>query len=426
MPAPPPLPPGAPRPDLVLRNALVATCDRGPSDAGEIASGAVAVAGGRIAWVGRDEDLDAAARAAPSLDCGGRLVTPGLVDSHTHLVYAGDRADELALRAAGRSYAEIAAAGGGIASTVRRTRAATDGALLEAALARALRLLRGGVTTVEVKSGYGLTVADELRLLRVARALSGALEGRMTVVPTLLAAHAVPPGVDRERWVRDICEELHPAVADEALAVFQDAFVEVGAFTVAEARAVLESGARRGLVPRVHADQLSASGGARLAAALGCASADHLEHLDDDGVDALAAAGVVAGLLPVTTLFLGMTRHAPARRLVERGVRIALATNANPGSSPSESPSLAIGLACAQLGLTPAEALIAFTAGGAAALRRPDLGRVAPGCRADLVVWACRSIAHLPWHLGVNHAVRVLKEGRSVHEAPPGTCAECS
>ena len=422
--------PHRPKATLVVRHALVATCAAGASDAGLVTDGAVAVSGHLVAWVGLDAALEAAVNpeTAEIVDAGGRLVTPGLVDSHTHLVFAGDRAGELAERALGRSYLEIAKAGGGILATARATAAASDEALLEAALARARRLLAQGVTTVEVKSGYGLTLEQELRLLRVAARLESALRAEMTVVPTLLAAHAVPPerAGDRERYVRDLCEELVPAVAAEGLAAFCDAFAEQGAFSLQEARSVLEAGAHHRLVPRLHADQLTPGGGARLAAELRCASADHLEHVDDAGIAALAEAGVVAGLLPLSTLFLGIGRFAPARRLLDAGVSIALATNVNPGSAMSENAGLTLSLASLSLGMTPAEALVAFTAGGARALRRPEFGRLARGCEADLVLWGSRSVEHLSWHMGISHALRVVKRGRTVHRAAPGAAADCA
>jgi imidazolonepropionase len=422
------VPPPLPRATLIVRNALVATCDAGPSDAGLLPGAAVAVADRLVAWVGPEAQLAAHvdATGAEVLDAGGRLVTPGLVDSHTHLVFAGDRAAEHAARCAGASYLDVARAGGGIAATVRATAAASDEALLAAALSRAERLLAGGVTTVEVKSGYGLDPASELRLLRAIDALRHAAWSRLTVVPTLLALHALPPGADRARHLDAVCEELVPAAAEARLAACCDAFCEEGAFTAAECRRALEAGARHGLVPRLHADQLTAGGGARLAAELGCASADHLEHVDADGVAALARAGVVAGLLPTSSLFLRLGRFAPARALADAGVPLALATNVNPGSAMSETPALTLGLGCAALGLTPAEALVAFTAGGARALRLPGVGRLAPGCDADLVVWGCRSLEHLPWHLAVPHALRVVKRGRTVYEAPPGAAADCA
>jgi imidazolonepropionase len=425
VPAPASLRPAA---TLVVRNAVLATCDRGPSDAGLLPGGAVAIADRHVAWVGRDRDLEAAVDVgrARVLDAGGALVTPGLVDSHTHLVFAGERAGEFALRVTGRTYLQVALSGGGIAATTRATNAASDERLLEDATARARRLLHQGVTTIEVKSGYGLTVAAELRLLRVIQRLARALFGQVTIVPTVLL-HAVPPdsGGDRAAFLSELCGALLPEVARERLADFCDVFVEEGAFNVDEARRILEAARGHGLVPRLHVDQLTSGGGARLAAELGAASADHLEEVDEAGVAALARAGVVAGLLPLSTLFLGGERYAPARRLLDAGVPVALATNLNPGSAMSENVGLSLSLACLKLRLSPAEALVAFTAGGARALRRPDLGRLAAGAEADLVVWGCSSAEHLTWHMAVNHARAVVKRGRVVHEAPREAAVDC-
>ncbi len=417
-----------PKATLAVRNGVLATCDRGSGDAGLISGGAVAIDERRIVWVGRDRDLDAAVDLSEArvLDARAGLVTPGLVDSHTHLLFAGERAGEFALRCSGRSYLDTALAGGGIAVTTRATQAAPDAVLLEAAVARARRLLAQGVTTVEVKSGYGLTAATELRLLRLIHELAHALWREVTIVPTFLA-HAVPPErqEDRAAFLRELCDELVPAVAKEKLAVSCDVFLEEGAFTADEARRILATADRRGLVPRLHADHLTAGGGALVAAEMGCASADHLELVDDAGIEALAGAGVVAGLLPLSTLFLGSERYAPARRLLAAGVPVALASNLNPGSAMSENVGLLLSLGCLKLGLTPAEALVALTAGGARSLRRTDLARLAPGCEADLVLWGCGSIEHLAWHMAVNHALTVVKRGRVVHEALPGAAVDC-
>ncbi|WP_242343958.1 imidazolonepropionase [Anaeromyxobacter terrae] len=424
----PPRKPLRPKASLVVRNAVVATCDAGASDPGLIPGAAVAVDDRRIAFVGPERGLEAVVdvEGAQVIDAAGGLVTPGLVDAHTHLVFAGERAGEFALRCSGKSYLSVALSGGGIAATTRATRAASDAALLETAMARARRLLAQGVTTVEVKSGYGLSTEDELRLLRVIHDLAHALWAEVTIVPTLLA-HAVPPerAGDRDAFVRELCEVLVPRAAREKLAEHVDVFAEEGAFTLDEARRVLAAGARHGLVPHVHADQLTASGGSRLAAELSCASADHLEEIDDEGIAALARADVVAGLLPLSTLFLGSSRYAPARKLLSAGVRVALATNLNPGSAMSENVGLALSLACLQLGLSPAEALVAFTAGGARALRRPDAGRLRPGADADLVLWGCGSPEHLAWHMAVNHALVVVKRGRVVHTAAAGAAVDC-
>jgi imidazolonepropionase len=425
MPAPKNLRPKA---TLAVRNALLATCDRGPSDAGLVPGGAVAIDDLRMVWVGRDRDLDAAVDLSDArvLDARGGLVTPGLVDSHTHLVFAGERAGEFALRCAGKSYLDTALSGGGIGVTTRATQAASDAALLDAAVVRARRLLAQGVTTIEVKSGYGLTAATELRLLRVIHELAHQLWREVTIVPTFLA-HYVPPERqdDRAAFVSELCTKLLPAIAKEKLAVSCDVFLEEGALTAAEARKILVAADRRGLVPRIHADHLTAGGGALVAAETGCASADHLELVDDAGIEALAKGRVVAGMLPLSTLFLGSERYAPARRLLAAGATLALASNLNPGSAMSENVGLLLSLGCLKLGLSPAEALVAFTAGGARSLRRSDLGRLAPGCEADLVVWGCGSVEHLAWHMAVNHALTVVKRGRVVHEALPGAAVDC-
>jgi len=417
---------------LAVRRALVATCDAGPSDPGLLPDHAIAISGRHVAWIGPDAELDAVAdlEDARQVDARGRLVTPGLVECHTHLVFGDDgaRESEFAALAAGAGYAEIASRGGGILATARATRASDDESLLWGAVARARRLLAHGVTTVEVKSGYGLSVEEEMRLLRVIREVARALAGEMTVVPTLLAAHAPPPehAGDRKRWARLAADELVPAAAREGLAAFCDAFVAPSAFSPEEARIVLEAGRACGLAVRLHADQLSDGGGAALAAELGAASADHLEEVSEDGIAALGRAGTVAVLVPVSTLFARGRRFAPGRRLLDAGVPVALSTNVNPGTAMSENVGLTLSLGCLENGLTPAEALVAFTRGGALALRLEDAGRLAPGLEADLVVWGARSPAHLAWHMGMNHALLVVRAGRIVHQAEAWTAADCA
>lgn len=423
-----------PRPTLLVRHANLATMTGAQPDAadgplGLVRDGALACAGDRIAWAGPDSALEGwlAARGLgpglPTLDAAGALVTPGLVDCHTHLLFAGDRAGEHARRLAGASYLEIAAAGGGIRATVRAVRAASDEALLASARERLGRLLDGGVTTVEVKSGYGLSVDEELRLLRLARALG---EGAgCEVVPTLLGLHATPEGVERAVWARQVVEELLPAALREGLARGCDAFCEQGAFSPAECRAALEAGAAGGLAGHLHADQLSDGGGAALAASLGCASADHLERTTPEGAAALARAGTVAVLLPLAAWFL---RQAPAqaRTFLEAGCTVAIASNLNPGSQRIEGVSFLLGAACLLAGLTPAQALWAATAGGARALRLADRGTLAPGLRADLVLWDAAGADHLCWHAGVEHARVVVRGGavvRDRRDRPPLLCA---
>ena len=423
---------GSSSPTLAVRRASLATCDGGVSDAGILADAALVIRDGEVCWIGPDAEVASRFDLSSTLqiDARGRLVTPGLVDAHTHLLFGdrGEREAEFAELAAGLPYAEIARRGGGILATARATRAATDEELIWGAVARARRLLAQGVTTVEVKSGYGLSVAEELRMLRLVREVARSLAGEMTVVPTLLALHAVPPelGGDRAAWVRQVVEELLPAVAGERLAAFCDVFVAPTAFGVEDARRVLLAGRALGLVPRLHADQLSDDGAALLAAEVGASSADHLEHVNDAGIAAMARAGVVAGLLPTSTLLARVRPFAPGRRLVDAGVAVALATNVNPGTGMSENVGLTLSLACLEGGLTPAEALVAATAGGARALRLADVGRLAPGMAADLVLWGAVSPAHLAWHTAVNHALLVVRGGRVVHQAEGWAAANCA
>jgi imidazolonepropionase len=398
---------------LLIRNARLATMEGRQAASGEaplglMESGAIACDGERIAWLGP------AAGAPPAeqiIDAGGALVTPGFVDPHTHLLFAGDRAREHAQRLTGSSYLDIAKAGGGIASTVRATRAASDEELLAGARERMARLERSGVTTVEVKTGYGLSVEQELRLLRLARD-AGA-------VPTLLGLHAVPAGMDRSAWVRKVAEELTPEAARLG-ARGCDAFCEEGAFTPAECRIALEAGARAGLAPHLHADQLTPGGGAQLAAELGCASADHLERTTAEGIAAMARAGTAAVLLPLAAWFLREPRPAQAGPFLAAGVTVALGSNINPGSQRIESVSMLLAAGCLLAGLTPAQALWACTAGAARALRLDDRGILRVGLRADLVVFATRDPNHLPYHAGVEHARLVVKGGRMVSEQRDG------
>jgi imidazolonepropionase len=348
------------------------------------------------------------------LDARGGFVGPGFVDAHTHVCFAGERSAEFDLSCQGASYQEIHRAGGGIQSTVRATRAASEDELVQAALPRLGRLLSFGVTTAEVKSGYGLSLEQELKQLRAIRRL-GSLQP-LELVPTLLCAHAVPEEHrhQRERYL-DVCvHEILPAVAADHLARFCDAFVDEGAFTVAEARQLFTAAQTLGFGIRVHAEQLSRSGGAQLAAELGAASADHLEQLADSEAEALARGGVVATLVPTSTLFLRLPRYAPGRALRQAGVTVALGTNVNPGSAMSENHALTLGLACLGNGLSPAEAYWAATRGSALSLRLPEAGRLVLGGPADVVVFGCPSFRDLPYHLGMNQVRFVVKGGRVV------------
>jgi imidazolonepropionase len=420
---------------LIVRGARLATMSGAQAGGGEgplglIEDGALLAEGSRIAWIGPGPLLEEALRrlggAAPgaiTLDAKGQLVTPGLVEPHTHLLFAGDRSTEHAERLSGASYLDIAARGGGIRSTVRSCAGASDELLLASARGRLRRLLLGGVTTAEVKSGYGLSVEAELRLLRLI-GKAGDSEG-CEVVPTLLGLHALPESVAREAWVRTVCEVLTPEAARLGLARGCDAFCEQGAFTQAECSAALQAGIDAGLVPHLHADQLSDGGGAQLAARLGCASADHLERTGPEGARALAAAGTVAVLLPLAAWFLREPRPAQARLFLHEGATVALGGNLNPGTQRLEGPSLLLAAGCLLAGLSPSQALWAVTRAGAQALRLADRGRLAEGLRADLVLFAAKSADHLAWHAGVEHALVVVREGRVVLDLRGSLALDC-
>jgi imidazolonepropionase len=387
----------------------------GDSPLALVEDAALACAGAHILWVGRDGELPPDLPRAPGcaeIDAAGALLTPGLIEPHTHLLFAGDRSGEHAQRLAGATYLEIAQRGGGIRSTVRSTRAATDEELVASARARLARLVEGGVTTAEVKSGYGLSVEEELRLLRlIARAAEGA---GCDVEPTLLGLHAVPEGVDRARWVEEVVRELTPAAARADLARHCDAFFEKGAFTAQECRFALEAGARVGLLPHLHADQLSAGGGAELAAELSCASAGHLERTARTGAEAMAHAGTVATLLPLAAFYLREPRPAQAALFLDAGCTVALGGNLNPGSQRIEGTSLLLVAGCLLSGLTPAQAHWACTAAAAKALRIRDRGQLLAGLRADLVLWSTRDADHLCAHGGMEHAALVIRRGQIV------------
>jgi imidazolonepropionase len=396
-----------------LYTDLAAATLAAPGGVGFLADAAIGVDGGRIAWVGaRDALPGPPAGLARRVHCaGGRLATPGLVDCHTHLVFGGDRALDFALRAEGASYAAIAAAGGGIRSTVALTRGLSAEELAAAALPRGRALLADGVTTLEVKSGYGLDVATELKMLEAVRLLGARLDAE--VVPTLLALHALPPEFadDRAGWVDLVCRELIPEVARARLAAAVDVFCESIAFTPAECRRVLEAARAQGLATKVHADQLSDQGGAGLAAACGALSADHLEYASAAGIEAMAASGTVAVILPVAFVVIGETRKPPLAALRAAGVPLAVATDCNPGTSPCTSLQLAMALARAEFGFTASEALRAATVGGARALGLADRGTLAPGQRADFCLWDLGHPREFGYWLGYNRLHAVVRGG---------------
>ncbi len=401
----------------VLKNiGTLAACraEGGQGAIHEIEQAALAWEGETIRWVGAEADLPADLAALESHDAGGALVVPGLVDCHTHLAFGGWRADEFAQRSLGASYLEIARRGGGIAATMRHTRAASEADLLAHAKGFLREMARLGVTTVEAKSGYGLNVADELKTLRVYRRLQQ--QQPLGLVPTFLGAHVVPPEFkdDRAGYLRLLCEELIPRIAEEKLAAFCDVFVEETAFSVEEARTVFAAARRHGLRAKLHADQLRDGGGAKLAAEVGAVSADHLEYASAEGIRAMAEAGVVAVSLPLATLYL---RQKPmdARRFLDAGVPVAVATDFNPGSAPSYHLPLALTLACILQRMTPAEALKGATLYAARALGLdPRVGSLEPGKQADFTLLDAPGVDHWLYHFRPNAATATFVRGERV------------
>jgi len=399
--------------DFVLRGASeLVTMSAPPAEGlGAIAGGALAARDGVIVWVGREAELPQAVDLAPDgldVDAEGRCVLPGFVDAHTHAPFAGSRAAEYGERLAGVSYGEILARGGGINVTVAATRLASEEELARLCRLRYDSMLRHGTTTAEVKSGYGLSVADEAKQLRAA-GTPHALRRELT----FLGAHIVPPEYAgrADDFIHLVCDEMIPACAP--LARWCDVFCDEGAFTVAQSRRVLIAGAAAGLGLRIHADELARSGGSMLAAELGCASADHLIHATGEEIAAMKAAAVVAVMLPGTSYTLGIG-FAPARAFLEAGVTIALASDFNPGSCDCENLQMMISLACQGMRLTPDEALYAATVGAAAALRRADVGSLEVGKRCDFSVLVAESRTELPYHFGVNLVGDVVVGGRVV------------
>ena len=399
--------------DRLLVDCRIATMEPAPGNPlGIVESGAIAIDDGRIVRVGKRTEL-AGFRAKEVVALGGAWVTPGLVDCHTHLIFGGTRAEEHAMRRAGATYEEIAKAGGGIALTVKATKAASDDKLLASAAMRLDALMRGGVTTIEVKSGYALDVEGELRMLRCAAALAASEAVR--IVPTLLALHALPAEyVDRrEDYVAMVAEQLIPRAARERLATSVDAFCEGIAFAPAEVERIFTAAHAHGLPVRLHAEQLSNQNGAALAARYKALSADHLEHLDEAGAKAMAKAGTIAVLLPGAFYALQESRKPPLALLRKHHVPIAIATDCNPGTSPLLSPTLAMNMACTLFGLTPEESLAGMTINAARALGLAhDVGSIAAGKAADLAVWRIDTLAELGYWIGLPGPERRIFGGR--------------
>lgn len=382
---------------ILLTDAVLATMVEGY---GLIPEGAVAMDDGRVLWAGPMEQRPSAFDALPCHSAEGRLVTPGLIDCHTHIVFAGDRAAEFEMRLNGASYEDVARAGGGILSTVRATRAATEASLLSQALARTDQLIAGGATTIEVKSGYGLTVEDELKMLRVARRIG--LERAVRVRVTHLAAHAVPPEYTgrAEAYLDEVALPSLRRAAEDGLIDAVDAFCEGIAFSPAQVERLFAAARALNLPVKLHAEQLSDLKGAALAARFGALSADHLEYLGPDGIAALALAGTVAVILPGAFYTLRETQKPPIEALRAAGVPMAVATDCNPGSSPMTSLTLAMNMACTLFRMTPLEALQGVTVNAARALGLNDCGQIAAGQRADLAIWDAGHPAELAYRIG--------------------------
>ncbi|MFQ5515945.1 MAG: imidazolonepropionase [Acidimicrobiia bacterium] len=404
--------------DLLIHGigSLVTNAGRRNGDVAVVAQAAVAVRDGLIVWAGAEADLPGLFDDLPAVDAGGRAVLPGFVDAHTHLVFTGDRSDEFARRLRGDSYEDILQAGGGILSTVAAVRAAGRARLVADSRDRARRLLAAGTTTAEVKSGYGLDTRSEVALLKAVGDLDTELA--IDLVPTFLGAHVVPTEFrdDRDGYVDLVMGDMLEACAP--LARFVDVFVDRGAFTVDEARRICAAAAARGLRPRLHVEQLTAGGGAALAADLQAVSADHLDHVDEDGAAALAAAGTVAVLLPAASFAMG-SPQAPGRMIWDAGVTVALATDCNPGTSYTESMGFVIAVACVEMGLTPDEAVWAATAGGAAALGLGDRGRLLPGMLADLIILDAPNHIHLAYRPATQLVWKVFKQGMPAADSRP-------
>ena len=394
-----------------MTDLLLTGIGRLTTNAGDpVTDAVVMIVDGEITYAGIASGAPDQGRA-DRVDCEGRAVIPGFVDAHTHVVFAGDRADEFGLKMQGASYADIAGLGGGIASTVAATRAAGEDELFQEAAARVRRMIESGTTTIEIKSGYGLDLGTEMALLRVARRVGDELP--VTVKTTFLGAHALPPEYrhDRNGYLDLVVEEMLPAAAP--LADYCDVFVEEGAFSVDEALRVFEAAAGLGMGARVHAEQLTHSGGAALAAGIGAVSADHLDHVTVDDAGALAEAGVVAVLVPGASYTL-RSAQAPGPMLLDQGMTVALATDCNPGTSYFESMGMVMSLAVVQMGLSIDQAIHAATRGGALSLQMPDHGLLSPGSAGDLVIIDAPSAAHIPYRPATNLVWKTIKTGRVV------------
>ncbi len=403
---------------LTLRSSTTGPrVGKSQSDLGIIENGAILISGEKILKVGRTQNLKKKIpRNTKVIDAKNKVVTPGLVDCHTHLVFAGSRADEFELRIQGKTYQEIASLGGGINSTVKKTRQASPQELFESGMKKLDRMLLYGTTTAEVKSGYGLSTESELKILEVIKKLNQ--KHSVDLVSTFLGAHAIPEEfkIYRRDYIRILLEEMIPQVAKRKLAEFCDVFCENGYFTVEESKKILETGRKFGLKPKVHADELGNTGGSQVAADLGAVSADHLVYAIDDDIEKMKKAGVIAVLLPGTSFFLN-SRYAPARKMIENGLPVALATDFNPGSSMTESIQMVMSLGCLNLKMSPAEVIVASTINSAYAINRGEqIGSLETNKKADLLIWEVASFPEIPYHYGVNLVQTVIKNGKVVYQ----------
>jgi len=409
--------------DLIIKNAsellTLSPAFIEESGLGVIRKGALAVKSGKIVWTGRTNELSKSwvlKRNGKKIDATGRVVMPGLIDSHTHLVFGGSRESEFEQRIQGLSYLEIAERGGGILSTVEATRKASFEKLFLQGKKRLNRMLSRGVTTIEAKSGYGLSLKDELKTLRVMRALDE--DHPVDIVPTFLGAHTVPKEFrhNRKGYVDLVTKEMIPRVAEKRLAEFCDVFCEEKAFNLEESKKILETGKRYGLKPKIHADQLSSGGGAELAAEVGAYSADHLEYVSPNGIERMAENGVTAILLPGASFFLSMKKLPPAREMIKKGVTIALASDLNPGSSMMESLPLIMTMGCTLFRMLPREVILATTIHAAKSMgRERHIGSLEVGKQADIAIFDIPNYRYLPYHFGVDHVETVIKKGKVVY-----------